>query len=158
MKSNPAELMTIGDLARHFGVATHVLRHWETMGLLEPTERVNGRRRYSEQDAARVALIQRGKAAGLSLQQMAELIAAPDPGARRKLLAQHRAELNRRVEELVASRALLDHALECRATDFTNCPAFRKLVHELRGPVVDRRTALIGRRTTGHAHAPDPPS
>jgi MerR family copper efflux transcriptional regulator len=147
MKSNPTELITIGALAQRFGLATHVLRHWEAMGLLVPTERVNGRRRYSEQDVARVALIQRGKAAGLSLQQMGELIAEPDPVVRRTLLAQHREELNRRVEELVASRALLDHALECRATDFTSCPAFRKLMHELREPVVDRRTALASRRT-----------
>jgi len=148
MKSNEAELITIGALAQRFGLATHVLRHWEAMGLLQPAERVNGRRRYSEQDVARVALIQRGKAAGLSLQQMGDLIAVPDPAVRRKLLARHREDLNRRIEELVASRGLLDHALECRATDFTNCPAFRKLVHDLRTPVVDRRTALVGRRNT----------
>ncbi|HST81137.1 MAG TPA: MerR family transcriptional regulator [Kineosporiaceae bacterium] len=135
MKSNPVELISIGDLAQRFGVATHVLRHWEAMGLLEPTERVNGRRRYGERDVSRVALIQRGKAAGLSLQQMAELIAEPDPGVRRDLLAKHRAELNRRVEELIASRTLLDHVLECRAPDFTTCPAFRKMMRELTAPV-----------------------
>ncbi|MER5317779.1 MerR family transcriptional regulator [Streptosporangium roseum] len=28
--------MTIGDVAARFGPATHVLRHWESMGLLSP--------------------------------------------------------------------------------------------------------------------------
>jgi MerR HTH family regulatory protein len=32
MKSSAT--MTIGEVAGHFGLATDVLRHWETMGLL----------------------------------------------------------------------------------------------------------------------------
>ncbi|MGN9781028.1 MerR family DNA-binding transcriptional regulator [Nonomuraea sp. ZG12] len=29
-------------LAARFGLATYVLRHWETMGLLTPVRRANG--------------------------------------------------------------------------------------------------------------------
>ena len=33
MKSSP---MTIGQVADHFRLPTHVLRHWESVGLLTP--------------------------------------------------------------------------------------------------------------------------
>jgi hypothetical protein len=44
VRPEDAEL-TIGELAARFGLATHVLRHWETKGLLSPARRVAGRRR-----------------------------------------------------------------------------------------------------------------
>jgi DNA-binding transcriptional MerR regulator len=37
----------IGELAGRFGLATHVLRHWEAAGLLIPAARVGGRRQYT---------------------------------------------------------------------------------------------------------------
>ncbi|MEU1481969.1 MerR family DNA-binding transcriptional regulator [Streptomyces sp. NPDC005760] len=33
---NGVSAMSIGALAARFGLATHVLRHWESMGLLHP--------------------------------------------------------------------------------------------------------------------------
>jgi MerR family copper efflux transcriptional regulator len=39
--------VAIGDLAARFGLATHVLRHWEEMGLLRPARTSAGRRRYT---------------------------------------------------------------------------------------------------------------
>jgi hypothetical protein len=50
--------MSIGEIAGHFGLATHVLRHWETMGLLSPERAGGGRRRYGRSDLYRVAGIQ----------------------------------------------------------------------------------------------------
>ncbi|GAA0901130.1 MerR family transcriptional regulator [Virgisporangium aurantiacum] len=49
--------VTIGELAHRFGLATHVLRHWETMGLLTPDRDGAGQRRYGRADLTRVALI-----------------------------------------------------------------------------------------------------
>ncbi|WP_330468582.1 MerR family transcriptional regulator [Micromonospora zamorensis] len=39
--------MTIGDIAGRFGLATHVLRPWRSVGLLTPARVVAGRRRYA---------------------------------------------------------------------------------------------------------------
>lgn len=39
MKSS--EALTIGELAQRFGLATHVLRYWESMGLLKPARRTD---------------------------------------------------------------------------------------------------------------------
>src|SRR5690606_14155557 len=106
---------TIGELAGRFGLEPHVLRHWESVGLLLPAERVNGRRRYLPEQETRIAMILRAKAAGLSLERIRELLQAPDRSTRRKLLLEHRAELDRRRRELDVAREMIDHALSCRA-------------------------------------------
>jgi DNA-binding transcriptional MerR regulator len=60
------QVLSIGALAQHFGLATHVLRHWEAMGLLAPARDAAGRRSYGVADLARVAVILRAKGADLS--------------------------------------------------------------------------------------------
>ncbi len=119
--------MTIGELASHFGLATHVLRHWESVGLLAPAERVNGRRRYDAGQAARITLILRAKEAGLTLEQLRLVLGAPDAEARRALLREHLADLERRLREIEAAKELILHAMECPADDFTRCGAFQSI-------------------------------
>lgn len=121
--------MTIGELAARFGLATHVLRHWESMGLLSPVSRVNGRRRYSEDHVLRVGMILRGKEAGFSLEQMREVFTAADGPARRAVLRRHHAELERRIALAQSQRELVEHVLECHADDFVQCPNFKRVVY-----------------------------
>jgi DNA-binding transcriptional MerR regulator len=128
MKSSPDAELTIGELAAHFGLATHVLRHWEAVGLLTPARRVNGRRRYGPEHRTRVAIIVHGKQVGLSLPQMTELLASSGAG-RRAVLAAHHAALERRIADATAAKALVEHALDCSAPDFLECPNFQRLVH-----------------------------
>ncbi|KAB8159534.1 MerR family transcriptional regulator [Streptomyces sp. 3MP-14] len=123
----------IGELADRFGLAPHVLRHWEERGLLSPAERVAGRRRYGPAQVATVATIVRGRAAGLGLDQLRELLHAPDGAARRVVLAEHHAELERRRRAIEATQALLAHVLECEAEDFLTCPTYRHLAAEPAG-------------------------
>jgi MerR family transcriptional regulator, copper efflux regulator len=123
--------MSIGELAERFGLATHVLRHWESAGLLTPAYRVAGRRRYTRDHVTRVAMILRGKEAGLSLPQLREILTATDPAARRELLERHRAELDERIARIQASKELIEHVLECGAPDFTRCPEFQELVRAM---------------------------
>jgi MerR family transcriptional regulator, copper efflux regulator len=133
MKSRTDETatMSIGELAARFGLAPHVLRHWEAMGLLAPAARVNGRRRYAQEHLSRVAMIVGGKAGGLSLEQLGALLAAGSPDDRRELLERHHAELERRQRDIEGSKAMIEHALGCDEHDFTRCPGFRRLVEEL---------------------------
>ena len=125
MKSSPdPERLTIGELAGRFGLATHVLRHWEAEGVIAPAERVNGRRRYTEAHVARVTMILRGKQTGLSLAQIRELLETPrDDHA--ELLLRHRARLDEQIERIEAARALLDHMIACHADDVTECAEFQ---------------------------------
>lgn len=132
MKSSKAtEEFTIGQLAARFSLATHVLRHWETAGLLIPAARVNGRRRYQREHIARIVMIMRGKAAGLSLEQLRQVFSAPSREVRRDVLAGQHAELTQRIAEAQTSLRLLEHAMDCRAEDFTKCPSFQHLVEVL---------------------------
>lgn len=129
--SNAAEdEFTIGQLAARFGLATHVLRHWEDVGLIEPAERVNGRRRYRACHASRVATILLAKDAGFRLDQIRAMLDASDGPARKELLQRHRDELDRRLAGIEASRQIVQHGIDCRAEDFTRCPNFLRIVEQ----------------------------
>ncbi|MFS0886261.1 MerR family transcriptional regulator [Aeromicrobium sp. 179-A 4D2 NHS] len=114
----------IGDVAARFGIETHVLRHWEDVGLLRPARDAGGRRRYTDDDLVRVAVILRSKAAGMSLEQIGVLLDEEAP-SRHEVLEAHLADLARRMAEMERSREMTEHALRCRAHDITQCPRFR---------------------------------
>ncbi|GAA3761241.1 MerR family transcriptional regulator [Plantactinospora mayteni] len=126
--SSQTREFTIGELAARFGLATHVLRHWESVGLLRPDRRVNGRRRYTSAEFTRVAIIMQGRAVGFGLDELRLMLGADNGAARRAVLQRHRDELDRRIATATAARDLLDHALDCPAEDFLRCPNFQRLV------------------------------
>jgi MerR family copper efflux transcriptional regulator len=133
MKSTLAEKFapwSIGDVAARFGLETHVLRHWESVGLLEPARDGAGRRRYGEHDAVRIAVIIRSQSAGMSLDQIGVLLDGSNRG-RHEVLEAHVADLDRRMEEMARSREMTLHALRCRAHDIATCPRFTAWVGDL---------------------------
>lgn len=146
MKSTP---WSVGELAERFGLATHVLRHWEDVGLLTPERDSAGRRRYGEADAFRVASIVANKAAGMSLDQIRAVVDAESSG-RHEIIESHLADIDERIAALERSRQMARHALECRAHDISNCPNFRAHVSDI------VRGARIGmpwpHGASGHVH------
>jgi MerR family copper efflux transcriptional regulator len=128
MKSS---LRSIGDTAARFGLATHVLRHWEDLGLLTPHRDSADRRRYGDDDLVRIAVILRSKAAGMSLEQIAVLLDDDHGPRRHAVLQQHLADLDRRMEETRLARAMTAHAFECEAHDITRCPHFRATIADV---------------------------
>jgi MerR family transcriptional regulator, copper efflux regulator len=126
MKSS-GTMLSIGVIAQRFGLATHVLRHWESMGLLTPT-RVSGQRRYTDDDPYRVAAILRAKQAGLSLGQIRQMITTTDPARRAAILRERRDELRHRIAAAQQALDLIERVLNCRHQDFTRCPRYREAV------------------------------
>lgn len=120
----------IGDVAARFGLETHVLRHWEDVGLLHPRRDAAGRRRYGRDDSVRVAVILRSKAAGMTLEQIGVLLDRDAPD-RHRVLDAHLAELDRRAAEIAHAREMTEHALECRAHDIAMCPRFQSHVADV---------------------------
>ena len=56
MTKSPHAFRSIGEVARLVGVATHVLRYWETQfAALRPVKRADGRRYYRPDDVLLVA-------------------------------------------------------------------------------------------------------
>jgi MerR family copper efflux transcriptional regulator len=128
MKSTSEMVLSIGEVAERFDLATHVLRHWESVGLLAPARAEGSRRRYGLSDLYRVAIVLSAKEAGFGLEDIRGMITAQEPGARRKILRQHRAELARRIAEAQNSLDLIDSALDCEYNDIATCPRFRSML------------------------------
>lgn len=121
MKSS--QTFGVGQVAEQFGMGTHVLRHWESMGLLSP-RRDGDRRRYTSDDVYRVAVIRRAKQVGLSLDDIREILGA-GKRERTKIMRRHQADLRARIVALQASLAMIEGGLDCPHEDFTTCPKFR---------------------------------
>jgi len=130
MKSSDDPGMSIGQIAEQAGLATHVLRHWESIGLLSPVRGQAGHRRYGPDDLYRVALILRAKEAGFGLDAIREMFTAPDPAARQATLRRQHADLTRHIAQLQQAAHLVESVLACDHDDFARCPNFRAAVAE----------------------------
>ncbi len=124
--------LTIGDVAARFGLATHVLRHWEAMGLLTPS-RVGDRRRYTEADLYRVASILRAKEAGFGLEDIREMLTVRSAPARHEVMRRHRDTLEARIAMARSALAMLEGGLTCEHDDLMTCPNFQSLIEETLG-------------------------
>lgn len=118
MKSNAS--WCIGDVAQRFGLAPHVLRHWESTGLLTPERDALDQRRYRPEHLRQVALVLMGKEAGFTLGQLRRLLSTDNPMDQPDLLRRHVEELRRRVDAARSALELIEHALEC-PLDFHEC-------------------------------------
>ncbi|KIP92635.1 MerR family copper efflux transcriptional regulator [Microbacterium foliorum] len=130
MKSSVESPWSVGEVAARFELPTNVLRHWETVGLLRPARDSAGRRRYGQDDVVRIAVIQRSKAAGMTLDQIAVLLDDGSAG-RHEVLQQHLDDLDRRMEDMRRSREMTEHAMGCRSHDIATCPRFRASVADV---------------------------
>ena len=130
MKSSEGHPWSVGEVAARFELPTNVLRHWEAVGLLRPPRDAAGRRRYGEDEVVRIAVIQRSKAAGMTLDQIVVLL---DDGSfgRHQVLQQHLDDIDERMEEMRLSREMTEHAMGCRAHDIATCPRFRAGVDDI---------------------------
>ncbi|WP_336640889.1 MerR family DNA-binding protein [Microbacterium sp. USHLN272] len=78
----------------------------------------------------RIAVIQRSKAAGMTLDQIAVLLDDSSWG-RHQVLQSHIDDIDRRMEEMRRSREMTEHALRCRSHDIATCPRFRAGVDDV---------------------------
>ncbi|MBT2473580.1 MerR family transcriptional regulator [Microbacterium sp. ISL-103] len=130
MKSSVENPWSVGEVASRFDLPTNVLRHWESVGLLRPARDSAGRRRYGQDEVVRIAVIQRSKAAGMTLEQIAVLLDDGSAG-RHEVLQRHLDDLDRRMEDMRRSREMTEHAMGCRSHDIATCPRFRASVADV---------------------------
>jgi DNA-binding transcriptional MerR regulator len=68
----------IGDVARHSGVSTRMLRHYDALGLVRPTGRTTGGyREYSDEDIRRIFHVESLRSLGLSLKEVGRALDDP---------------------------------------------------------------------------------
>ncbi|MGW6407945.1 MerR family transcriptional regulator [Streptomyces vinaceus] len=95
--------MLIGEVARRSGVSARMLRHYESIGLVRPTERTgSGYREYSGEDIRRIFHIESLRSLGLSLREVAR--ALDDPGFEATALVD---DLIRTTQERIAAETAL---------------------------------------------------
>ncbi|MEP7055318.1 MAG: MerR family transcriptional regulator [Actinomycetota bacterium] len=100
-----AEPMRIGALAELTGVTTRTIRYYESLGLLPAPARRGAQRSYTQDDVARLRLIELHKELGLSLDEILEVAGAysDTTAAKRKVaevLRRHLEETDRRLVAL----------------------------------------------------------
>lgn len=102
-----ARTYRIGDVARRSGCSVETIRHYEKLGLLErPSRDPNGYRRYTEEDLRRVRFVRHGRALGLDLATIRELLAlaqSPQADCRNtvnRIAQRHLAEIEARIAAL----------------------------------------------------------
>ncbi|MFC7307276.1 MerR family transcriptional regulator [Streptomyces monticola] len=114
--------MRIGALAARAGVSVRSLRYYEEQKLLVSTRSPSGQRHFADDDIARVVLIQRLYAAGLSSRTIADLLPCVDaPGAESadaalERMAQERERLSEHITDLVRTREALDAVMATART------------------------------------------
>jgi DNA-binding transcriptional MerR regulator len=119
------DLLTIGEVAEGAGLRTSALRYYEAAGLLEPTTRISGRRRYDESALERLAVIQFCQRLGFTLAEIRLLLAEPR-GARqregwRRLVDAKVSELDEAAARVRAMKRILLTSRDCDCVDVHEC-------------------------------------
>jgi DNA-binding transcriptional MerR regulator len=110
--------MKIGELGRLTGVSAKTIRFYEAEGLLpEPPRTATGYRDYGEDAAARLRFVRDAQATGLSLAEIGSILDMRDRGEQTcthviGLLDRHLEEIDRQIERLRSTRALLTELAE----------------------------------------------
>ena len=117
--------LRIGDAAAILGIEAHVLRHWESVGLLHPPRTPAGHRTYTQQSLDTARLIRTLQRTGLSLNQIRTLGTTPRP-TRITLIESKRAELQAQMHLLQATDTFLAHLPTCRHPLIADCPECSK--------------------------------
>jgi DNA-binding transcriptional MerR regulator len=73
--TSPQAVMHIGEVAARTELSLRSLRHWEEVGLLQPSGRTDGGfRLYTEADVEKILVIRRMKPLGFGLEQMRDVM------------------------------------------------------------------------------------
>ena len=114
---------TIGDIARRAEVAQTTLRYYEKLGLIAPSGRVGGQRRYHDSVLARLEVIRLCKSAGFTLDEIQTLYADELPGrpSSRALAEAKLAEIDSRITELNRAREIIEWGMRCTCPSIDAC-------------------------------------
>ncbi len=121
--------MNIGEAANSTGVSSKMIRHYESIGLLENSKRsAAGYRIYSDTDLHNLRFIKRARSLGFSLDQIKQLLSLWQDRKRasgdvKTLAKKHIEELDAKILELRAMRDVLEELTEsCHGDDRPDCP------------------------------------
>jgi MerR family mercuric resistance operon transcriptional regulator len=130
------EPLKIGQLAASAGVGVETIRYYQRRKLLgTPVRALGGQRSYPPEYVDRLRFIKRAQALGFSLADVAALLQLNDGTGHvraRQLAAARLAEIDSRIADLAAMRAVLARLIrDCEhAEGRVPCPIVATLLHE----------------------------
>src|SRR5689334_11562716 len=133
--------LDIAEVSQQTGLPAATLRFYEEKGLIASRGRRGLRRLFGHDVLQRLALIAMGRAAGLSLDEMARMFGPNgELEVDRELLLAKAEELERTSKKLQAMRRGLLHAAACPARSHLECPTFQRMLRAAaRGAFSDRQ-------------------
>lgn len=121
--------MDIGEVARRAHVSTSTLRFYEEKGLIKSIGRHGLRRQYGKQVLDQLALIALGRAAGFSLNEIAQMFGENgQPKLDRAMLNEKAEQLQLMIQRLDLISRGLRHAAVCPAENHMQCPTFQNFL------------------------------
>jgi MerR family redox-sensitive transcriptional activator SoxR len=119
----------IGEVARRAGIRPSAIRYYESIGLLPEPERISGRRRYPAEIVRTLSIIGAAQRAGLTLDEVRELLAASDANGAvserlRTIAGRKLPEMDALIEGARLVRGWLEAAADCRCPTLEDCPLF----------------------------------
>ncbi|MAG68336.1 MAG: helix-turn-helix domain-containing protein [Pseudomonas sp.] len=121
--------MDINEVSKASGLPASTLRYYEEKGLIKSIGRRGLRRAFQPRVVQQLALIALGRAAGFSLDEIAQMF-SPDgrPEIDREQLSNRADALDRKIRQLSNLRDGLRHAAACSAPNHLECPKFCRLM------------------------------
>ena len=118
--------LTISEVARQAGIRASAIRYYESVGLLAPTRRVSGQRRYHAEVLRRLAFIQAAQAVGFSIADMQTLLRELDGdeplSTRWQSMAQQKlVEVNALIRQAQTMKRMLENGLHCSCPNLDEC-------------------------------------
>jgi len=120
------ETFSIGEVAHTAGIATSAIRYYEQVGLLPPSKRVNGKRRYDSAILSKLKIIRLAQQAGFTIAEIHMLLhgfpAEMPPFARWQALAQQkRDQVEALIQNTLHMKNLLDNSFQCTCARLEDC-------------------------------------
>ena len=124
-----SSLLAIGVVAELTGKRPSSIRYYEEIGLLPEPMRVNGRRAYDAGVVRTLAVIETGQRAGLTLDEIKELLqASTGDGAAidrlREVAERKLPQIAAAIERSELVRSWLECAVRCECPSLDDCPLF----------------------------------
>jgi MerR family transcriptional regulator, copper efflux regulator len=127
-------LLDIGRASKESGVSLKMIRHYEAIGLLKNVARTHANYRvYSRTNVHTLRFIKRARTLGFSVDDIRELLALWENKSRpsasvKKIAGGHMQDLKRRIAEMQAMVATLEHLTHnCHGDQRPDCPILEDL-------------------------------
>jgi MerR family transcriptional regulator, redox-sensitive transcriptional activator SoxR len=117
---------TIGEVATRSHNSCSAIRYYEKEGLIPRVARISGRRIYDPSILARLRLISLARSADFGINEIKELLGqfsgeSPPNIVWQRFASQKLAELDKKIEDMLALRKAMGDTLNCLCPNLANC-------------------------------------